>query len=109
MGRRRILIDMRKAFELRQSGKSWDWLGAFFGVHPNTVQDRLEPDAKAKRYERQKVRLNHVTNHRAHAGDPPIDERTMAALIPVDDRNRMERFFGDPPPGRSSAGRRVER
>lgn len=108
MARRTVVIDLSRARELRAEGKSWDWLGVYFGVHPNTVQDRLEPDAKQKRRERLKTRESNPSHHRAQGTIETIDAIAVLALVPFDDRSWTEKFMGDPIPARSALGRRPD-
>ncbi len=92
-----------QARQLRALGRSWDSIGAEFGLHPDTMRRRIDP--AYARSERFKYTGPMSFIRAGESRVSPADAARALAGVPVDTRTRQARFMGDPLPGRSALDR----
>ena len=97
--------DLRTARKLRESGTSWDALGAYFGCDHETIRRQIDPEYRKVRSDRYKPQ--HSPFHVSARALPRKDVAARLAEIVPDTRSRVARWMGDPPPGRSALDRRT--
>jgi hypothetical protein len=101
---------LAQAKALRDDGVPWRTISKKFGIHPDTLRRRLDPQfrldsAKAKT-EYSRAAFNVIRRGLAAysncVGKPPLNNdelRARLSLIPPDTRDLTARICGDPIPG----------
>lgn len=98
--------DLDLAGRMRGSGLKYNQIAVIFGLSPDTVHCRLDPDYRRRRADAKRPRYQAVHSFRIH--DDRVTKAEFAALVaklPDDDRDLTARVLGDPIFVRSAAAR----
>lgn len=102
-----IAWDLELASRMRATGMTYGQIGLVFGLSPDTVHCRLDPDYRRKRADSKLARYQ-STDHSVHLVSDRVTRAEFAARLaelPDDDRDLTARVFGDPVSARSAAAR----
>lgn len=97
--------DLALATRMQASGMNFAQLARVFGLSPDTIHCRLDPDYRFKRAQDKRPKYQSAVYAFRHYGDR-VKEDQIAALrasIPDDTRDFTARAFGDPVFARSAA------
>lgn len=107
MASRPMAWDLDLAGRMRGSGMKFNQIAVVFGLSPDTVHCRLDPDYRRKRADAKLARCQPVA-HGFRRQDDRVTRAEFAARLaelPNDDRDLTARVLGDPVFARSAAAK----
>ncbi|AMS43296.1 hypothetical protein AA2016_4382 [Aminobacter aminovorans] len=111
MASRPMTWDLDLAGRMRGSGMKFNQIAVVFGLSPDTVHCRLDPDYRRKRADAKLARCQPVAPGFRRQDDRVTRAEFAARLaeLPDDDRDLTARVLGDPVFARSAAAKAARR